>query len=162
HDISLGLVLYTATGKYAFSGSGDVTLLGLTGLLFDHLTTQFGLVLNRTGNSVTETVPGFGQLTISDTSGMPQFQIDATISFPGLFEVRGTVGFRQQPGGQADVEITSAKLKVFSGNDTAFEIGGRATFKIGGAEGFRLQDFRINDLKIFDFSLSLPGNTPQD
>src|SRR5262249_52337628 len=44
----------------------------------------------------------------------------------------------------------------------AFEIGGRATFKIGGARGFRLPDFRLNELKIFDFSLSLPGNKPQD
>ncbi|MGD8418076.1 MAG: hypothetical protein PVH91_13540, partial [Pseudomonadales bacterium] len=81
------------------------------------------------------------------------------------FRLGGTVKFRQLPGGEVEITIDDASLSVgddpesidHDGIDPTFEVGGRAAFKIGGAEGFRMQDFRLDGVTLDGHELSLDG-----
>ncbi|HAM71756.1 MAG TPA: hypothetical protein DCM86_08950, partial [Verrucomicrobiales bacterium] len=172
-------------GKFAFDGQGSIGFLGLDGLdiaLSDAAAT-FGLRLNRTGQAITTpiTIPvvtavnattgenTYTNLSLSfpDASDIPQFSAGVRIHFDqnGLpvFELSGKVYVTQEAGGVADIRVTGltpatgAALKIYSGSTSVFEISGNADFRVGGSEGFRLADFRINTVKFFDVALTLSG-----
>jgi hypothetical protein len=166
-DIDLGLVIVTgpAGGGYAFSGLGTVSFLGLPGLDLTNdtaISPRFGLALNRTGAPITRVIPGVPDpLTFASGADLPVFRGGGAIEVPGAFRLSGLVSVRRMPAGQVDIVVENASLQIAPGAteaDTAFTISGRASFTVGGPEGFRLQDLRMNQLKIFGEGLTL-GST---
>src|SRR5205814_344887 len=97
-------------GKFAFSGSGQASFLGLSGLGLDDgginpTTSTLGLKLNRSGAAVSHVmVPVRGHsdfdLDVADTTGEPSFSVTGRIGIPNVFDVSGTITFRSLPGGQ--------------------------------------------------------------
>jgi hypothetical protein len=150
---NLGMVI-KGDGTFAFAGDGTVSLIGLEGL---EVSGQLDVNMNRTGEQVD--VPVVGQNDpIALPDGILDFSGNLDIKYDGIFELSGTVNILQLPNGYVDVRIDTANLKIlsvsnFSSSDEKFGISGRANFRIGGAEGFRLQDFRINGLTVFGLEL---------
>ncbi|PYX63020.1 MAG: hypothetical protein DMG78_32400, partial [Acidobacteria bacterium] len=178
------------TGKFAFDGQGSIGFLGLPGLQvgLNAVNATFGLRLNRTGQAITTainvpvitavnattgentytTIP----LTFADASDIAQFKAGVRIHFDinsqPVFDLSGMMLIRQLPGGEADVTVTGltpgtgASIRIYSGSTEVFGFSGTADFRIGGTEGFKLQDFRINSVQFFGASLNLtpPGGRP--
>ena len=109
-------------------------------------------------------------VNFADASDTPEFQAGVDIQFDAdgkpVFQLSGLLGVRQLPGGVADITVkglaspesgtacpagtSGASIKIYAGDTTpAFAFCGIANFRIGGTEGFRLQDFRINSVAIF-------------
>jgi Ca2+-binding RTX toxin-like protein len=166
-NITLGMAILPG-GKFAFAGEGELTFLGLSGLTVTGLTAEarLGVRLNRSGGPLDLIIPVLGHddvpLNFDDASDAPEFKGELTIGYSDVghirvFELAGTVSFRQLPAGGADVSVESASLEIYSGDEVAFGIEGEARFKIGGQAGFRLQDFAINGVSIFGTELSVPS-----
>jgi hypothetical protein len=164
-NITLGMVILPG-GKFAFAGEGELTFLGLSGLTVTGLSAEatLGVRLNRSGEPLDLSIPvlGYGEvpLKFDDASDAPEFKGGLVIGYTGVFELEGTVSFRQLPAGGADVTVESASLKIYSGAEVAFSIGGTARFKIGGQAGFKLEDFTINEVSIFGTDLTVPSVPP--
>ena len=115
-------------------------------------------------------------VNFADASDTPEFQAGVDIQFDSggkpVFQLSGLLGVRQLPGGVADITVkglaspesgtacptgtSGASIKIYSGDTTpAFAFCGIANFRVGGTEGFRLQDFRINSVAIFGQNLNL-------
>lgn len=143
-------------GKFAFDGMGTPSFLGLPGMGLDDgagAAALFAVRLNRTGAEVHETIPGLGgagALDITDVSGTPLISGGARIQVPGAFELSGTLGLRQLPGGLTSVSVQGASLTVpaFGGGTPVFAVSGSAEFRMGGLDGFRLQEFRTDGFVI--------------
>ncbi len=165
-NVTIGLVVLDG-GKYAFSGKGALTFVGLGGLSLGSMTSlsaaaTVGLELNRTNAPVSQSIPIFGstsvQLTITEVTGSPVFTAGVTIAYPNVFNLSGMASFSELPGGGVDVQVSPVTLAIMAGSSTtAFSITGAAEFQIGGGQGFALRDFRINGVSIFGQDLAIPS-----
>jgi hypothetical protein len=167
-DIDLGLALFTGgleRGKFAFSGLGGINFAGLDGLNISQLLPDFGLALNRTGAAISNlqipglTAPGGNPFFLNFVNGSdaPVLQGGVTIGYPGVFELDGVLSLQRLPTGEIVLGIPAASLVIYSGSDEAFRVSGSASFKVGGVDGFRLEDFRLNQVAIFGQNLPLAG-----
>ena len=61
-----------------------------------------------------------------------------------------------------NVSVPDAMLSIYAGSESSvpFSIGGLASFHVGGSAGFKLTDFRINNLSLFGTSLLNIANPP--
>jgi hypothetical protein len=164
-NIQLSLVVFTddgagnpTTGKYAFSGTGELGFVGLPDLGIDP-NISFGMALNRTGIAFSETIPILGHpdvtLSFADASDLPVFSGFVEIGIPDAFGLSGTFNVRPLPSGEVEVLVDSATLSIGDTTDPTFEVTGKAAFRFGGIEGFRLSDFRLTTVKVFGTTLSL-------
>ncbi|MEY2726170.1 MAG: hypothetical protein RLZZ458_2037, partial [Planctomycetota bacterium] len=156
---NLGLVLQS--GSYALSASGNVGLVGLTGLSIDG---TFNIRSNQLGTPISRTISTpAGPVQVQFTTGenVLSFGGSAVISVAGIFQISGTVQAKKT---NADVilidipEITAA-LKI-NGLEV-FQIGGRARFAIGGTDGFQLLDIGLKTVRVMGADISaLAGALP--
>ncbi|CAB5140735.1 diguanylate cyclase/phosphodiesterase (GGDEF & EAL domains) with PAS/PAC sensor(s), partial [Olavius algarvensis associated proteobacterium Delta 3] len=172
--------VFLADGSFAMIAYGTVGLKGL-----DPLTASgtIGMRINTTGGPVNETIffggVSPGQVTIDlstdmqlfeagyDRQGNPASGSELSFEFGEVAEVSGRVRFTLEPSGriQADIDDASITLKIpdINGNypqKPVFAIKGRATFYIGGEEGFKLKNWHIGTLQLLGTSIALPGLSP--
>jgi len=167
-------------GAFAMVAYGTVGLKGL-----DPLTASgtIGMRINTTGGPVNETIffggVNPGQVTIDlaadmqlfeagyDRQGNPAPGSELNLAFGDVANVAGRVRFTLEPSGRIQAAIDDAqitlKLPDADGNfpqDPIFSIKGRATFYIGGEEGFKLKNWHIGTLQLLGKSITLPGLSP--
>src|SRR5207245_5303959 len=104
-------------------------------------------------------------LNLATLTNLPRLSGSATVGYPGVFSVSGTVSLQLLPGGLADFTIdgTGANngVTIYAGTgNEVLSVKGRISFRIGGAEGFRLQDVRLDGISLFGQSLAFPNLQP--
>ncbi|MHC4396401.1 MAG: hypothetical protein ACYS1A_12170, partial [Planctomycetota bacterium] len=163
----LGVVKY-ADDTYALYATGQASIIGLGDGIYVEGTLQ--VKINTTGRAVNEiiTIPDSGTIDVVFTS--PQrveiFEGGVTLGVGKvgsdyIFEISGTIRFSRDPIGQVQVDVPEASVSInipdgSGGLQSAFSISGSASFAFGGAQGFRLQDLRVNGFSVFGVSASIP------
>ncbi len=170
-----GKFAFDGQGTVGFVGLPGMEFQG--GVVFGLRLNRTGAPVNSISVPVVTAVNADGTNTyqqvvvnFADASDTPEFQAGVDIQFDSdgkpVFQLSGLLGVRQLPGGVADITVkglaspesgtacptgtSGASIKIYAGDTTpAFAFCGIANFRIGGTEGFRLQDFRINSVAIF-------------
>ncbi len=171
-NASLGVVKFTATGKYAVFAYGQAALVGLSPL---SISGSIAVWVNETGQAVDVTVPlpaGSSPASVPVTFQSPAFikefaagyaangSVDPTqlltISASQVFTIQGAIQFTLSPTGAVNVNVPTASVNInipdSSGNFSStptFSIKGSAQFSIGGGQGFQLQGLQVNGFSIF-------------
>src|SRR4029077_5935714 len=114
--------------------------------------------INNTNRAVNETIslPGSGNIPVVFPSSqrLEVFTGSITIDIGGVFSLSGTVSFTRNPLGEVQVSVPDAVVAIHIPNGSggftnAFYINCSALFSIGGTQGFKLQDLRVNGFSIF-------------
>ena len=141
-----------ASTTYAVYATGAVDVIGVDGLVI-----QATAILEYNSSSQTQTLDGH-----VINAGVTSFAAtNLVIDLAGWFAVKAAaVRFSRQPNGTVDVQLAGGEIAVNitgGGFDPAdnqganiISVKGAAVFSLGGAEGFRLQSFRVNGFSIFD------------
>ncbi|MDP1580398.1 MAG: calcium-binding protein, partial [Candidatus Didemnitutus sp.] len=158
HSIDFAMVVYTnVAGKYAYSGLGSLSFVGMSGLsaATDSLGLKFGVKQNKTGAPLSETIAASSTvnvvLSFADGTADPTFIGGLTISVPDVFTLTGTVAFTPRANGNLDIKVTSASL-TFGGGD--YGLSGTADMVITPADGFKLVSFAITGATIAGTTLA--------
>ena len=126
--------------------------------------------INNTGRVIDDTITfsDAGSIAVrflsSDRSEV--FEGSLTLSLGGVFTAAGTVRFIRRPSGQLDIDIPDASIDInipdgSGGFEQAFGINGSARFSLGGDQGFRLQDVRVNGFTIFSQTATIASPAVQ-
>ncbi|CAB5080406.1 hypothetical protein D3OALGB2SA_510, partial [Olavius algarvensis associated proteobacterium Delta 3] len=143
-NASLAFQRYTGDAQYTLYASGTIALVGLDGLQIEGTAT---FSINTTPQVRTIATPG-GDQSIGPNSFL---FIGSPVSFrvPGVLDITGALAISRKPSGVLDVSIASASVTVTVKDQEVFSISGNASFSIGGADGFRLQNFKVDGFSIF-------------
>ncbi|MFO0534858.1 MAG: beta strand repeat-containing protein, partial [Planctomyces sp.] len=149
---NLGLVLQD--GGYALTASGDVGLVGLTGLnisgTFDIRSNQLGQAVNRT----IATPAGPVSVQFATGESVLSFGGSAVISVAGIFEISGTVKATKTNSDLILIDIPEITAALNINGLEVFEVGGRARFSIGGEDGFQLLDIGLKTVHVMGLDIS--------
>lgn len=170
-NTELGVVKF-ADGTFALYATGEASIIGLGNGI--HVEGSLEVKINTTGRTVNETIsiPESGTINVVFTS--PQrvevFEGGVTLGVGKVgndyvFGISGTVRFTRNPIGQVQVDVPDATVYInipdgSGGLQSAFSISGAAKFAFGGAQGFRLQDLRVNGFSVFGVSATVPQPAP--
>ncbi|MEN9556606.1 MAG: hypothetical protein RLZZ232_2892, partial [Planctomycetota bacterium] len=149
---NLGLVL--KDGSYALTTSGTVGLVGLTGL---NISGTFNVRSNQLGVPVNQSVwTPAGNVPVVFSSGdkILSFGGSAVISVAGIFEISGTVQATKTSSGLILVDIPQISAALNINGMRVFEVGGKARFSIGGADGFQLLDIGLTTVVVMGVNVS--------
>ncbi|MFM8474302.1 MAG: hypothetical protein ACKOEO_00710, partial [Planctomycetaceae bacterium] len=156
---NLGLVL--RNGSYALTTSGNVGVVGLTGL---SISGTFNVRSNQLGTPVNETVwTPAGNVPVVFGSGekVLSFGGSAVISVAGIFEISGVIQATKTDSGVIFVDIPEVSAALNVNGLEVFEIGGKARFSIGGEDGFQLLDVGLTTVRVFGVDISaIAGSLP--
>ncbi|MEI7700245.1 MAG: hypothetical protein WCK86_10635, partial [Planctomycetia bacterium] len=149
---NLGLVLQD--GGYALTASGDVGLVGLTGL---NISGTFDIRSNQLGQAVSKTiVTPAGPVSVVFPTGesVMTFGGSAVISVAGIFEISGTVKAKKTDADLIFIDIPEITAALNINGLEVFEVGGRARFSIGGEDGFQLLDIGLKTVHVMGLDIS--------
>ncbi|MEN9555968.1 MAG: hypothetical protein RLZZ232_2254, partial [Planctomycetota bacterium] len=148
----LGLVL--KNGSYALKTSGDVGLVGLTGL---SISGSFAVQSNQLGVPVNETVwtpAGDVGVTFPTSDRVLSFGGSAVISVAGIFEISGEIQATKTDSDVIFIDIPQISAALNINGLQVFQVGGRARFSIGGEDGFQLLDVGLTSVRVFGLDVS--------
>jgi hypothetical protein len=137
------------TGEFGLYATGDVALIGLDGLVVQATAT---FMVNTSTTAVDVTTSDGTQSLSPGTFSFLATPVDAStpiFSVPGILDISGSFSISRKPNGVLDVSFAAATVAVTIGDSEIFRINGSAGFTIGGVDGFRLQNFRVNGFYIF-------------
>ncbi|MFM7057153.1 MAG: hypothetical protein ACKO2P_09565, partial [Planctomycetota bacterium] len=149
---NLGLVL--RNGSYALTTSGDVGVVGLTGL---RVSGTFNVRSNQLGTSVNETIwtpAGNVPVVFGNGQKVLSFGGSAVISVAGIFEISGAIQATKTDSGVIFVDIPEVAAALNINGMQVFQIGGKARFSIGGDDGFQLLDVGLTTVRVFGVDIS--------
>jgi hypothetical protein len=149
---NLGLVL--KNGSYALKTSGQVGLVGLTGL---NISGTFNVQANQLGTSVSESVwtpAGNVPVNFPTSQKILSFGGTATISVAGIFTVSGAIQVTKTDSDVLFIDIPEVSASLNVNGLQVFEVGGKARFSIGGDDGFQLLDIGLTKVNVFGIDIS--------
>ncbi len=161
------------TTGYAIIADGDIAIIGIDGIVLD--VTGMYLRLNTTGRSYVgadalrlEGDPIERRVEFTSTDEVIDFGAQrVTFEIGGLIQIGGGVRFSKKPDGSIDIALNRAFVNIDIDNAGDFAVPevslvGNANFSIGGAQGFKLQSFKINDFQLFSDSGALTEPTANE
>ncbi|KPK77291.1 MAG: hypothetical protein AMJ79_03720, partial [Phycisphaerae bacterium SM23_30] len=159
----LGVVLF-ADDTFALVAEGPVALVGVDGLTIEGTITAR---VNNSGRGVDEVIDITGDDPIEVIFGSGQnseaFKGDLTFSVADLFTLTGSVVFTRLPDGSLQVDIPVVSLVITVEGEETVGISGAASFSLGGGQGFKLQNLRVNGFSLFGESVGVtPGANARD
>ena len=176
-EARVGLVRINVGGvtTYALDASGRIELVGLEGLVIESQNAR--IRINTTGQAIVRELFIVGSdgapivLNFATIAPVLEFKADIGIEIGGVLRVGGNLSISRQPNGVLDFAISGASIAVDiegegefgvgGGTPADFSIQGNANFSVGGVEGFRLQNFKVNGFSIFGFDGGVaPGAAP--
>ena len=171
----VGVVKF-ADGTFAVYAVGSASIIGLGDGIYVEGTLE--VKINNTGRVVSESIIMDPADPESETVDVVFATAQRTEVFEGsvtlgvgrvgsgyIFAINGTIKFTRDPIGQVQVDVPDASVSInipdgSGGLQSAFSISGAAKFSFGGAEGFRLQDLRVNGFSVFGVSATIPQPAP--
>ncbi|MBI4323853.1 MAG: calcium-binding protein [Chloroflexi bacterium] len=137
-------------GTFALVASGAAEFVGLDGIAVSgtigvRINNSNRAVLNEqvnfpTGDPITLNFPGAAVIEVFD--GAMYLAIGSALS------VQGTARFTRRSNRVVYVDILNAAVAVVVDGEELFALGGSASFTLGGAEGFKLQELRMSGFSL--------------
>jgi hypothetical protein len=149
-NAKIGLVRFDG-GTYALHAEGTISFVGLDGIMVSGT----GIIdVNNSGQAVNQTlnIPNTDRsvtVRFTTTAMVTSFIGSIELNIANILEIGGTVSFGKKPTGQVSVGLAGAYVRITVDGQEYFEIGGSASFTIGGVEGFKMESFKVNGFQIF-------------
>ncbi|MEJ2698045.1 MAG: hypothetical protein P8Z70_00015, partial [Desulfuromonadales bacterium] len=155
----LGVVMFPDK-SFALIAEGEAALVGVDGL---NISGRITARVNNSGQAVTKTItipddPGI-EVSFDSSGKVEEFSGELEFGVAGVFTLSGLVRFTRLPNGVLQVDIPLASLLVFAGGKEVVGISGAAAFSLGGGQGFKMENLRLQGFSLFGVGVGVKPGT---